>query len=152
MALKCKNKHMIKELKLSMLFFILVFNVSAQELKVNITGLRNDVGVIRLAFFIDSESFKNETPEISKTISKKNINNNNLTVVLTDIPPGRYGVALLDDENKNDEMDYNLLGIPKEGFGFSNYVHSGIRKPDLESFSFDFYEDKTIEIRVRYIY
>jgi uncharacterized protein (DUF2141 family) len=26
------------------------------------------------------------------------------------------------DENDNNELDFNLIGIPKEGYGFSNNV------------------------------
>ncbi len=34
--------------------------------------------------------------------------------------PGAYGLALYHDENANGKIDRNILGIPKEGFGFSN--------------------------------
>ncbi len=143
---------MMKGLGLSLIFIMLGLNLGAQELSVNIKGLRNDVGVVRLAFFTDNESFQKEMPLISKTVSKNNIHHNNLKVVLTGIPPGKYGIALLDDENEDGEMAYNFFGIPKEGFGFSNHYHRGFSKPDFETFSFNFYDDKTIEIRVRYIY
>ena len=34
--------------------------------------------------------------------------------------PGSYAVALFHDENGNDHFDLNALGIPVEGYGFSN--------------------------------
>ena len=34
--------------------------------------------------------------------------------------PGTYGLVLYHDENSNGKVDRNGLGIPKEGFGFSN--------------------------------
>lgn len=43
-----------------------------------------------------------------------------------DLPPGTYAFAILDDENENKEMDTNFLGIPKEGFAFSNNVGIGL--------------------------
>ncbi len=142
----------MKGLVLSLIFIMLCLNLGAQELKVNIIGLRNDVGVIRLAFFTDNDSFRSETPVMEKTVSKENLQNSNLKVVLTGIPPGKYGIALLDDENEDGEMAYNFFGIPKEGFGFSNHYHRGLSKPHFDDFSFEFQDDKTIEIRVRYIY
>ncbi len=37
-----------------------------------------------------------------------------------DIPPGRYALAVIHDENMNGKLDANWLGVPKEGYGFSN--------------------------------
>jgi uncharacterized protein (DUF2141 family) len=39
-----------------------------------------------------------------------------------DIPPGTYALAVIHDENMNGKLDTNWLGIPKEGYGFSNAV------------------------------
>ena len=35
------------------------------------------------------------------------------------IKPGSYAIGVIHDENNNGELDYNFLGIPKEGYGFS---------------------------------
>ncbi len=35
------------------------------------------------------------------------------------IPCGKYSVAVFHDANKNGEQDTSLIGIPKEGYGFS---------------------------------
>jgi uncharacterized protein (DUF2141 family) len=42
----------------------------------------------------------------------------------------------LDDENSTGKMEYNMFGIPREGFGFSNYYHKGLLKPHFDAFSF----------------
>lgn len=44
------------------------------------------------------------------------------TVALTvpDIPPGTYAVQAFHDANDNFDIDRNLLGLPREGMGFSN--------------------------------
>ena len=34
-----------------------------------------------------------------------------------DLPPGTYGIALVDDENSDGEMEYNLSGYLKKGLG-----------------------------------
>lgn len=36
------------------------------------------------------------------------------------LPPGRYAIAVIHDENENEKLDRNFLGIPREGFGFAN--------------------------------
>lgn len=35
------------------------------------------------------------------------------------LPRGRYAVAVWHDENANNRVDTNALGLPKEGYGFS---------------------------------
>lgn len=35
------------------------------------------------------------------------------------LPRGRYAVAVWHDENANNRVDTNMLGLPKEGYGFS---------------------------------
>lgn len=138
-------------LTLIMLLYSLYLN--AQVLTVEVTGLRNNKGEIRLAFFSDSESFDNDKPDFEKVLSKeKYYNSGNVTISFDDIPAGKYGIALLDDMNKDTKMNYNFIGIPREGFGFSDYYSSGFSRPDLSDFIFEFYNDKTVKIKVRYIY
>jgi uncharacterized protein (DUF2141 family) len=36
------------------------------------------------------------------------------------LPPGRYAASVLHDENGNGQMDTNLIGVPKEGYGVTN--------------------------------
>jgi uncharacterized protein (DUF2141 family) len=43
-----------------------------------------------------------------------------VTVRTVGIPPGTYAVQAFHDENDNLTIDRNLLGLPKEGIGFSN--------------------------------
>ncbi|MHB1024044.1 MAG: DUF2141 domain-containing protein [Acidobacteriaceae bacterium] len=46
------------------------------------------------------------------------------------IPPGRYGVVVIHDENSNHKLDRNFFGFPKEGFGFANNPHVGLSAPN----------------------
>jgi len=36
------------------------------------------------------------------------------------LPPGDYAASVLHDENANNKMDQNLIGVPKEGYGVTN--------------------------------
>jgi uncharacterized protein (DUF2141 family) len=53
-------------------------------------------------------------------------------VALNGLPPGVYAIKTFQDENKDEKMDFNWLGIPLERFGFSNDA-----KPFLDQPSFD---------------
>ncbi len=62
---------------------------------------------------------------------------------------GTYAVSVLDDENSNLEMDM-FIGIPKEGFGFSNNARVGLSPPKFEECSFILdqpYKQITIDLR-----
>ncbi|HNQ68235.1 MAG TPA: DUF2141 domain-containing protein [Bacteroidales bacterium] len=137
---------------LNILIFMLFVNITnAQTLTVKISGIKNTKGKIKLAIFTSENEFKNETPRFEKIITKNNIVNGCISVSYNDIPKGKYGIAILDDENNNGIMDYSFF-IPTEGFGFSDYFHSGLCKPKFEDFSFSLgNEDKTIKIVLKYM-
>ena len=43
-----------------------------------------------------------------------------VVVTVADVPAGRYALMAFADANANGVLDKNMLGVPKEGFGFSN--------------------------------
>lgn len=141
-------------MKAVFLFFILVLGSGcaiAQSLKINITGLRNNSGVVRMGFYTNNEAFEKEEALFVKNEAKASMVNGVLSVTYTDLKPGLYGIALLDDENNNDKVDYGWF-LPKEGFGFTNYYHTGITKPHFQKFSFILGTGpKVVEIKVRYL-
>jgi uncharacterized protein (DUF2141 family) len=124
----------------------------AQSIEVTISGIRNAEGEIVIGVFKDNESFKTEKAFLSKKFAKTAIINGEMKVNFT-LEPGLYGLSLLDDENSSGLMEYNFIGIPKEGFGFSDYYLKGITKPKFDAFSFTIAKDQTkkIAIRIRYI-
>ncbi len=133
------------------IFFLLSLSSFSQTLIVELSGIRNKDGLIRLAFFVSETNFKSEKPAFERLLSKTNVLNGNLVVRLDSIPPGSYGIALLDDENKNGKLDYKFI-LPKEGVGFSNYVHHGIKRPVLSDFSFLLKKNVTLRIPIRLTY
>ena len=68
------------------------------------------------------------------------------------IEPGIYGMTLLDDENQNTEMDKNLIGVPKEGFGFSDFYLEKLKAPSFNEFKTEIKsEGNKIQIKVKYM-
>lgn len=145
-------------LYLNMKVFILLFSLYlpnilfSQTLKINVTGLRNNLGTVWIGFYTSDESFDKEQPLFFKRELKEKTKDGFLTITYNGIKPGVYGIAFMDDENNNGQMDYGLF-LPKEGFGFSNYYHTGLTKPKLKKFSFVVKEGvaTVVEIKVRYL-
>ena len=61
--------------------------------------------------------------------------------------PGKYAIQFFHDENENQKMDFNLIGIPKEKFGSSNDVKPILGPPKFEKMLFEIYEDKKIVMK-----
>lgn len=132
------------------LLILFVFPVFSQNLTVEITGIKTVKGVIQLSVFCDNKTVVEETPFRIYNFNKEKMVDGKLTVTISDLEPVTYGIALIDDKNGNGKMDYRLL-MPIEGFGFSNYLFKGSKKPQFESFAFPFSgNDTTISIVVQY--
>ena len=139
--------------KTFIILFIVVltaFSINAQTISIDITNIRSKKGKIAVAVFTNNEAFKKEQTFYNKSYSKCNIINGAMTIKLK-LEPGTYGISILDDKNNDGEMEYNLIGMPKEGYGFSNFFHRGINRPEFDDF--DFILDKNdirVQVKMRY--
>jgi uncharacterized protein (DUF2141 family) len=129
----------MKSFKLFSLFIILFMSEYSYsqligQLILNVSEIRNKNGVIRLEIYKNNSTFQEEKPFLVKSFSKDKLIDGKLTFSFS-VNVGEFGIALLDDENENGKMDYSFF-IPQEGFGFSNYFHSGLRMPTFENFKF----------------
>jgi uncharacterized protein (DUF2141 family) len=55
------------------------------------------------------------------------------SVSLGELPPGSYAIAVVHDANGNGDMDFDLLGLPKERYGFSNGVRPRLGPPSFDA-------------------
>ena len=120
-------------------------------ISVTIKDIKTPNGQILMGIYKDDVSFDKEIAYKNVQAFKTKISNGTL-VVEVKLEPGKYGISLMDDENFNGKMDYNFIGIPKEGFGFSNYYHTGLTKPKLKSFLFEVIENKNTKVEVKMKY
>ena len=120
-------------------------------ISVTIKDIKTSNGQILMGIYKDDVSFDKEIAYKKVQAFKTKISNGTL-VVEVKLEPGKYGISLMDDENFNGKMDYNFIGIPKEGFGFSNYYHTGLTKPKLKSFLFEVIENKNTKVEVKMKY
>jgi uncharacterized protein (DUF2141 family) len=68
-----------------------------------------------------------------------------------DIPPGTYAIAVVHDENMNGKLDANRLGIPSEGYGFSNGARALLSAPSFSAASFR-HDGGTLNLSIRLRY
>ena len=71
--------------------------------------------------------------------------------VIDGLPAGIYAAQVYFDENGNDELDRNFIGIPREGVGFSNDPSFTFRAPSFAETAFRFDGvSGSIRVRLRY--
>lgn len=119
----------------------------------NIEGLRNTKGQIAIGVFKNDYNFQNELPDDGFLFDKADAENGKLSVQFYLPPDETYGIAYLDDENDDRVMNYNFIGLPKEGFGMGGYYHRGVFKPSFDDFKFFLPAKEVLEMpsEVRYI-
>lgn len=94
-----------------------VVPAAAADLTVTVTGIRSSTGQMRLALFNNPIDFPSGKSVVTRNLPARE---GEMIVILEGLTPGPYALALHHDENSNGKMDMGLLGLPQEGYGFSN--------------------------------
>lgn len=117
--------------------------VSADQLIVDINGIERLGGAMMVAVFNSAAGWEDSENPIAT--GKDSVTGPKVRLIFSDLAAGAYAVKLYHDENSNGSLDTNMLGIPSEGYGFSNNP-KGIGEPDFEEAMFSVDGDTTIEI------
>lgn len=120
------------------------------KLQVTVTNIKGQKGDIIVGIFDSDKDFLKKPIEAKTATASAD----SITVVFENIKPGKYAVSVIHDANKNQDLDKNKLGIPKEGFGFSNNVLGAMGPPSFESAQFDLspaQKDLGIDIKMKYM-
>jgi len=118
-------------------------------LTVSVQGLRNDRGRLAVALFASAAGFPRRESALRGQLAR--ISGGRAAVTFPDLRPGVYAVAILHDENDNEKMDFNFLGMPLEGYGFSNDAAALFGPPSFDSAAFRLLpRPSTVAIRARY--
>lgn len=122
-----------------------------QNTQVTVTDIRSDKGQIVLNVFKDEQSYQKEQPFKQIKVDKKGLDKGKLMIHCT-LEAGTYGVTLVDDENGNGTLDKNMVRMPREGFGFSNFFMEKLRKPAFNDFKMQLKnQDNQFAVRVKYM-
>ncbi len=117
---------------------LLAIQVQAGELKLELYGAGMAGNQIRVAVYSADapEQFPSDEKYYRGVVSQAT--SDRLTVVVPDLPPGRYAVAAYLDRNRTGIQEKNFLGVPKEIYGFSNDARGTFGPPDFSEAAFEF--------------
>lgn len=119
------------------------------QLTVVIDGIKEPNGEIILAIF-DNESDFLEKEYTSKTIKVNK--NGKATAIFDNLPKGSYSLSVIHDKNQNGKLDKNFIGLPTEGFGFSNNKMGKFGPPSFKDCEIELTQDRQeIVIKLKHI-
>ncbi|MFC1490378.1 DUF2141 domain-containing protein [Candidatus Latescibacterota bacterium] len=117
--------------------------ISRGDIELQISGLRNDNGILRVLLFQSSDGFPSDHTK-SYVLKNVSIIKDSVSVKIPNVPYNDYAVTVLHDENSNGELDTNWLGLPKEGVGVSNNAKSLLGPPKYKDAKFNLNSKKLI--------
>ena len=127
-------------------------NPESFELKLNIFKIESS-GNLMIAVWSNSDSWDNNiTNSSGQRIGfdygfKEKVKKGNFSTTIN-LPKGTYFVSILLDENFNNILDKNFIGIPSEQYGFSTKKQIRFRKPKFDEGSIEFFKNTILNIEL----
>jgi uncharacterized protein (DUF2141 family) len=124
---------------------------SATKLVVHVAGLRSAKGLMAVTLYPD-ESKRFLAPK-GKLLRERPPAKSPVTTSCFFLPkPGFYAIAVYHDENADKDFNRTIVGMPAEGFGFSNNPSTKTGLPSFKSVRFEAGPGETqTRITLRYL-
>lgn len=140
---------MIKFLSLfSVLFISLSIFAQSYTVEFKIKNVKNNKGYISAGLYNQADAFPEEDGAFKG--KKVKAEKDYVKIKFENLPSGNYALAVLHDENNNEEMDTNIIGIPKEGYCFSQNAKAKFGAPSFDKAKFTVDRDKYFTLFIEY--
>jgi uncharacterized protein (DUF2141 family) len=120
---------------------------SCPGIHVRILGIRSNNGTVDCALFDSPVGFPTEFLHSASSVMVLRVRNEQARCDFEDIPPGTYALAVIHDEDSNGKLNINWLGIPTEGYGFSNDARGVLGPPTFLAASFA-YDGRSVDLTI----
>ena len=114
---------------------------NAADLTLNLSDIRAQTGIIKIGLVNTVEAWNGAAPPVQGTGGPPT--GESQTFTFKDLAPGTYALMITHDENGNGKLDTNALGMPLEGYGFSNNPRV-MRKPTFAEAQFTVGADNVV--------
>jgi uncharacterized protein (DUF2141 family) len=122
---------------------------SAARISVTIQGVHSAQGSVFVGLYATPSKFLNGTQ--NDAMRRVPASTGPITVVFDNLPAGTYAVGAYHDENGNEHLDTNFLGLPEEGYALSNGVRAVTSKPTFQQAAFTVGDQgAAIALHIRY--
>jgi uncharacterized protein (DUF2141 family) len=120
---------------------------SCPGIHVKILNIKNSTGTVACALFESPDGFPTEYLHAATNIMVIKVRDKQARCDFEAIAPGTYALAVVHDENMNGKLDTNWLGVPTEGYGFSNDAKTLIGPPSFSAASLP-YDGQNLDLTI----
>lgn len=138
----------MKKLILSLVIVVALQAAAQNKVVAKISGFKNNAGVCRVCLYNNAASFNGEGGQPYQCLELPVVNKTT-EAVFDKVPPGQYAVFVLHDANRNNKMDKNFLGIPKEGYGASRNKLPFAAAPGYEENKFSVNPNTITQLKIK---
>lgn len=142
-----KTKLIYKQCLLVLSMFTLLYGFSWKSdtgsLILEFSNVEPSKGCVNARLYNSSDKFlvKDGTCHKCKTRVGKE---KSVKIIVDNLPFGNYAVAAFYDENCNEKLDKNFIGLPKEPYAFSRPYSVKTRKPNFNEVSISFTKNNQV--------
>jgi uncharacterized protein (DUF2141 family) len=123
-----------------------VFPVTGQDLEVTVKNIKNNKGVLVIGLFSSEKTFT----KLPLKAEKPKAEAGTMKVIFQNVEPGDYAISIFHDANENAVLDMNFMGVPKEGFGFSNDAMGVFGPPTFNKAKFSCPASRSVSVTMKY--
>jgi uncharacterized protein (DUF2141 family) len=122
------------------------------NLKVAVTGARNNNGVVRVALYNSKDAYDADKDNSGKGAVRREavpINNGRAEALFNGLSYGTYAIKVFHDEDNSGKFVTGMFGIPKLQYGFSNNAKGAFGPASFDKAAFQLksaQEDTTIKL------
>ena len=116
-------------------------------LEVTVPQVRNAQGGLGCQLFASAQGFPKKGERALQSVMSP-ITNGTARCRFQPVPAGTYAVAVVHDENGNQKLDSNFLGVPTEGYGVSNNKTYAMSEPRWDESRFELAEGESRQLTI----
>jgi len=122
---------------------------NSTKLSIQVTGVRSTKGEVALTLYPDDRRrFLAKGGKFARVRTKALLT----TQACFWLAPGSYALAAYHDANGDRDFNRTLVGLPAEGFGFSNNPETKVGLPPLSAVRFSVGPtERTLSVQMRYL-
>lgn len=126
-----------------------VRTATSAKLSVQVTGVRSSQGEVALTIYPDD---RRRFLAKGGKFARARVKAQPVSRACIWLPPGSYALAIYHDSNGDRDFNRTLVGLPAEGFGFSNNPETKVGLPPLSAVRFSVGPtERTLSVQMRYL-
>ena len=136
-------------LSIAFLFLNKPENPLPGKLEISVEGIEKNKGKILLAIYESEKGFPSGHEQAIKSLEGVP-QNGKCKFIISDLKTGKYAFSLFHDLNGDKKLNTNMIGIPKEGYAFSNNAKGKFGPPSFQDAAFQLKDNTLQQIKMIY--